>query len=33
MKELEKEYRKKGIKEEEIQEFIDREYKMFDGKD
>lgn len=31
--ELEKEYRKKGIKEEEIQEFIDREYKMFDGKD
>lgn len=32
LEELEGEYRKKGISEEEIQEFISREYKLWDGK-
>lgn len=32
LEELEGEYRKKGISEAEIQEFISREYKMWDGK-
>ena len=32
LEELEGEYRKKGISEEEIQEFISREYKMWDGR-
>lgn len=31
--ELAKEYRKKGISEEEINEFISREYDLFDGKE
>lgn len=32
LEELEGEYRKKGISEDEIQEFISREYKLWDGK-
>ena len=32
LEEREGEYRKKGISEEEIQEFISREYKLWDGK-
>lgn len=32
LEELEGEYRKKGISEDEIQEFISREYKMWDGR-
>lgn len=31
LEELEKEYRKKGISEADIQEFIDREYKLYEG--
>ena len=31
LKELEKEYRKKGISEKEIDQFIQREYHLYDG--